>query len=142
VSDWRRPVRVKYAGRGAHSARGRNLGHFRLEGEHAAEDLARILRGLVCTGCWQSYPEELGPRSARSILNAIERWPRPRDQVLELLMRGQCGVCGTEVSQEMARFMFQGEEHTREVAPGVTATGEAGGELVTDGGVVLPAGVG
>jgi hypothetical protein len=143
VSEWRRPVKVRRAGDGRYAGRGEVLDDFILEGEHAKEDLARILHGKVCIKCWQPYPDRLDSSSARAILNELRPWPRTDPEVLELLNQGRCGMCGTEVSPEMAAFFFKGEHKEREVAPGVVASGDARtGELVTEGGLVLPGGVG
>jgi hypothetical protein len=138
ADGWRRKVGVVRTGEGRHEARGRSLGDYRIEGPHAEEDMARVMDARVCCGCWMPYPDRIGPSTATAIYSAMQPWPRPKHEVLELLTAGRCGFCGTEVSVEMAAFLFAGIEHSREVAPGVIASGEAGGELVTDGGLVLP----
>lgn len=111
MSDWRRKPVVKYMGYETSGAVfvDTPTPRWSLEGEHAAEDMARVLAGLVCVRCWTTYPEQPSLASARRICDQIQNFGRGRSEAKALLSAGRCGVCAAEVSPEMASLFFEGE---------------------------------
>lgn len=111
MTDWRRKPQVKYMGIETSGSVfvDTPTPRWSLEGEHAEEDLARILMGTVCIRCWTPYPEPLSLASTRRICDAIQNFGRGRAEAKRFIAKGMCGVCGTEVSAEMAAQFFEGE---------------------------------
>lgn len=81
---------------------------WHLKGSYAEADLQRALDGTLCIQCWTPYPERLNVGSARRIVRQMAPFGRSDDQAKALIAKGQCGVCGAEVSPEMARVFFDG----------------------------------
>lgn len=111
MSDWRRKPVVKFMGIETSGAVfvDTPTPRWSLEGEHAEEDMARVMRGEVCVRCWTPYPEAPTLASARRICDQVQNFGRGRAEAKRLLSQGRCGVCGAECSAQMAETFFEGE---------------------------------
>lgn len=108
---------------------------WHLKGPYAEVDLQRALDGTLCIQCWTPYPERLNAGSARRILRQMRPFGRSDEEAKELITKGCCGVCGAEVSPEMARVFFDGYAPpvVQRSAPGDKQPKRDFEHLITDG---------
>lgn len=123
---WRRKPEVAYEGVETNGAvfAGIPTARWHLKGRYAQADLQRCLDATLCVQCWTPYPERPSPASARRILRQMRPFGRSDDQARVLIAQGCCGICGAEMSPEMARLFFDGyaPAHTRRSDPGERTT--------------------
>lgn len=108
---------------------------WHLKGPYAQADLARALDGTLCIQCWTPYPERPSAASARRIMRQMAPFGRSDEQARALIATGCCGVCGAEVSPEMARVFFDGyaPPAVQRSAPGERTRHDDFEHLITDG---------
>lgn len=128
LKGWRRRPDVRYEGTETHGAAfgDEPTPRWHLWGPHAAEDLRRVMKGLICIRCFQPFPDRLHIGTRRMIMRDCGPFVGRSDhQVALLIDAGRCPYCTAEVSPEMATAFFEGYV-TRTSDPAELRPGEHG----------------
>lgn len=107
---WRRPiVATAEEAVGHYAGEPKRAIMWWVEGPNQEEDIERLRTGLACAECLSTFPVAPDMKNITVWRKYAHEWNhiRPEPDTMELVAKGMCPTCASEVSNEMFSLGFR-----------------------------------